>query len=97
MIYMWFTGINYYRLAVEKDRDSKGVALKESIVTSPIRIWNVMNNKEHKIFSKPRHLTPCPFLERTETRLKGEKCDFFTKSSIFNNSTIPIIKKIRLF
>ena len=22
MIYMWFTGINYYKLAVEKDRDS---------------------------------------------------------------------------
>jgi hypothetical protein len=22
MIYMWFTGINYYKLAVEKDRES---------------------------------------------------------------------------
>jgi hypothetical protein len=22
MIYMWLTGINYYKLAVEKDRDS---------------------------------------------------------------------------
>jgi hypothetical protein len=22
MIYMWFTGINYYKLAAEKDRDS---------------------------------------------------------------------------
>jgi hypothetical protein len=22
MIYMWFTGINYYKLAVENDRDS---------------------------------------------------------------------------
>jgi hypothetical protein len=22
MIYMWFTGINYYKLAFEKDRDS---------------------------------------------------------------------------
>jgi hypothetical protein len=22
MIYMWFTGTNYYKLAVEKDRDS---------------------------------------------------------------------------
>jgi hypothetical protein len=22
MIYMWFTGLNYYKLAVEKDRDS---------------------------------------------------------------------------
>jgi hypothetical protein len=22
MIYMWFTGINYYKLAVEKDRHS---------------------------------------------------------------------------
>jgi hypothetical protein len=22
MIYIWFTGINYYKLAVEKDRDS---------------------------------------------------------------------------
>ena len=22
MIYMWFTGINYYKLTVEKDRDS---------------------------------------------------------------------------
>jgi hypothetical protein len=22
MIYMWFTGINYYKLAVEKERDS---------------------------------------------------------------------------
>jgi hypothetical protein len=22
MIYMWFTAINYYKLAVEKDRDS---------------------------------------------------------------------------
>jgi hypothetical protein len=22
MIYMWFTGVNYYKLAVEKDRDS---------------------------------------------------------------------------
>jgi hypothetical protein len=22
MIYMWFTGINYYKLAVETDRDS---------------------------------------------------------------------------
>jgi hypothetical protein len=22
MIHMWFTGINYYKLAVEKDRDS---------------------------------------------------------------------------
>jgi hypothetical protein len=21
MMYMWFTGINYYKLAVEKDRD----------------------------------------------------------------------------
>jgi hypothetical protein len=26
MIYMWFTGINYYKLAVEKDRDFKKVA-----------------------------------------------------------------------
>jgi hypothetical protein len=22
MIYVWFTGINYYKLAVQKDRDS---------------------------------------------------------------------------
>jgi hypothetical protein len=22
VIYMWFTGINYYKVAVEKDRDS---------------------------------------------------------------------------
>jgi hypothetical protein len=22
MIYMWFTGLHYYKLAVEKDRDS---------------------------------------------------------------------------
>jgi hypothetical protein len=22
MIYMWFTGVNYYKLAVEKNRDS---------------------------------------------------------------------------
>jgi hypothetical protein len=22
MIYMWFTGINYYKVAIEKDRDS---------------------------------------------------------------------------
>jgi hypothetical protein len=21
-VYMWFTGINYYKLAIEKDRDS---------------------------------------------------------------------------
>jgi hypothetical protein len=31
MIYMWFTGINYYKLAVEKDRDS--------IFTSITTIW----------------------------------------------------------
>ena len=31
MIYMWFTGINYYKLAVEKDRDS--------IFTSIMTIW----------------------------------------------------------
>jgi hypothetical protein len=22
MMYMWFTGINYYKLSIEKDRDS---------------------------------------------------------------------------
>jgi hypothetical protein len=32
MIYMWFTGINYYKLAVEKDR--------ESIFTTITTIWN---------------------------------------------------------
>jgi hypothetical protein len=32
MIYMWFTGINYYKLAVEKDRDS--------IFTTITTIWN---------------------------------------------------------
>jgi hypothetical protein len=31
MIYMWFTGINYYKLAVEKDRDS--------IFTTITTIW----------------------------------------------------------
>jgi hypothetical protein len=32
MIYMWFTGINCYKLAVEKDRDS--------IFTTITTIWN---------------------------------------------------------
>jgi hypothetical protein len=31
MIYMWFTGISYYNLAVEKDRDS--------IFTTITTIW----------------------------------------------------------
>ena len=31
MIYMWFTGINYYKLAVDKDRDS--------IFTTITTIW----------------------------------------------------------
>jgi hypothetical protein len=31
MIYMWFTGVNYYKLAVEKDRDS--------IFTTITTIW----------------------------------------------------------
>jgi hypothetical protein len=31
MIYMWFTGINYYKLTVEKDRDS--------IFTTITTIW----------------------------------------------------------
>ena len=31
MIYMWFTGINYYKPAVEKDRDS--------IFTTIMTIW----------------------------------------------------------
>jgi hypothetical protein len=31
MIYMWFTGKNYYNLAVEKDRDS--------IFTTVTTIW----------------------------------------------------------
>jgi hypothetical protein len=31
MIYMWFTGINYSKLAVEKDRDS--------IFTTITKIW----------------------------------------------------------
>jgi hypothetical protein len=31
MVYMWFTGINYYKLAVEKDRDS--------IFTTITTIW----------------------------------------------------------
>jgi hypothetical protein len=31
MIYMWFTGIDYYKLAVEKDRDS--------IFTTITTIW----------------------------------------------------------
>jgi hypothetical protein len=35
MIYMWFTGINYYKLAVEKDRDS--------IFTTITTIWKPGN------------------------------------------------------
>jgi hypothetical protein len=31
MVYMWFIGINYYKLAVEKDRDS--------IFTTITSIW----------------------------------------------------------
>jgi hypothetical protein len=31
MIYMWFTGVNYYKLAVEKDPDS--------IFTTVTTIW----------------------------------------------------------
>jgi hypothetical protein len=31
MIHMWFTGINYYKLAIEKDRDS--------IFTTITNIW----------------------------------------------------------
>ena len=36
MIYMWFTGINYYELAVEKDRDS----IFTTICRVPKRIWS---------------------------------------------------------
>jgi hypothetical protein len=37
MIYMWFTGANYYKLAVEKDRDS--------IFTTITTIWNQASRK----------------------------------------------------
>ena len=35
MIYMWFTGMNYYKLAVEKDRDSifTTITRKEKVQT----------------------------------------------------------------
>ena len=44
MIYMWFTGINYYKLAVEKDRDS--------IFTLTITtIWKPSLTNQNKVLS----------------------------------------------
>ena len=39
MIYMWFTGINYHKLAVEKDRDS--------IFTTITTIWKPGFRESH--------------------------------------------------
>ena len=36
MIYMWFTGINYYKLAVEKDRDSIFTTICDKSVSSVV-------------------------------------------------------------
>jgi hypothetical protein len=36
MIYMWFTGINYYKLAVEKDRDSIFTTICDKNVSSVV-------------------------------------------------------------
>ena len=38
MIHMWFTGINYYKLAVEKDRDS--------VFTTITTIWKPGTSKQ---------------------------------------------------
>ena len=35
MIYMWFTGINYYKLAVEKDRDSIFTTMHDDRIWKP--------------------------------------------------------------
>jgi hypothetical protein len=43
MVYMWFTGINYYKLAVEKDRDSIFTArLKKTNETFSSRLMNLV-------------------------------------------------------
>jgi hypothetical protein len=38
MIYIWFTGINYYKLAVEKDRDSIFTTIKT--IWKPMQAYN---------------------------------------------------------
>jgi hypothetical protein len=51
MIYMWFTGINYYKLAVKKDRDSFFTTIcimtiwKPSfkVVSDNSRMYNIFN------------------------------------------------------
>ena len=43
MIYVWFTGINYYKLAVEKDRDS--------IFTTITLIWKPCFRRKVKYYS----------------------------------------------
>jgi hypothetical protein len=49
MIYMWFTGINYYKLAIEKDRDS--------IFTTITTIWKpgITSNSKHEQSPRKKH------------------------------------------
>ena len=47
------------------------------------------NSKEQEIFLKPKHLIPCPFLERKGSCLKGPKCDFFHKTNHFQQYHYP--------
>jgi hypothetical protein len=48
MVYMWFTGINYYKLAVEKDRDSIFTTIRPPV---PIHICLLLVRTVAHIFT----------------------------------------------
>jgi hypothetical protein len=51
MIYVWFTGINYYKLAVEKDRDSivtQAIDIREGVLMYVVRFNGIMATIFHR-------------------------------------------------
>jgi hypothetical protein len=49
MIYMWFTGINYYKLAVEKDRDPIFTTISKNQASGPVWKYPNRSYKEPEI------------------------------------------------
>jgi beta-glucosidase/6-phospho-beta-glucosidase/beta-galactosidase len=53
MIYMWFTGINYYKLTVEKDRDANFTTIVTAIWKLGVKKHNVKCNRTANMQIRP--------------------------------------------
>ena len=53
MIYMWFTGINYYKRAVEKDRDANFTTIVTAIWKLGVKKHNVKRKRTANMQIRP--------------------------------------------